>query len=79
MTHICDFVYVRPETFNPANTRDIAEAVEKLNKKFIEEDKQYILVGPGRWGSSDPWLGIPVIWPQISAAKVIVEAGLQDF
>jgi len=77
--HIYDFVYIRPETFNPANTRDIAAAVEMLNKKFIEEDKQYILVGPGRWGSSDPWLGIPVIWPQISAAKIIVEAGLHDF
>jgi CheY-like chemotaxis protein len=77
--HITDFVYIRPETFNPANTRDIAAAVETLNKKFVEENKQYILVGPGRWGSSDPWLGIPVIWPQISAAKVIVEAGLHDF
>jgi len=77
--YIYDFVYVRPETFNPANTRDIAAAVEILNKKFVEEDKHYILVGPGRWGSSDPWLGIPVIWPQISAAKVIVEAGLHDF
>lgn len=77
--HICDFVYIRPETFNPANTRDIAAAVEKLNKKFVDENKQYILVGPGRWGSSDPWLGIPVIWPQISAAKIIVEAGLHDF
>ena len=50
-----------------------------MNKRFIELDKQYILVGPGRWGSSDPWLGIPVIWPQISAAKVIVEAGLNNF
>jgi CheY-like chemotaxis protein len=77
--YIYDFVYIKPETFNPANTRDIADAVEKLNKKFIEDDKQYILVGPGRWGSSDPWLGIPVIWPQISAAKIIVEAGLHDF
>ena len=77
--HIYDFVYVKPETFNPANTREIAAAVEKINKKFTDDDKQYILVGPGRWGSSDPWLGIPVIWPQISAAKIIVEAGLKDF
>lgn len=77
--HINDFVYIRPETFNPANTRDIAAAVEMLNKKFVDDNKQYILVGPGRWGSSDPWLGIPVIWPQISAAKIIVEAGLHDF
>jgi hypothetical protein len=77
--HIRDFVYVKPDTFNPANTREIASAVEKINKKFTEQDKQYILVGPGRWGSSDPWLGIPVIWAQISSAKIIVEAGLNDF
>lgn len=76
---ISDFVYVKPETFNSANTRQIALAVEQINKKFTEENKKYILVGPGRWGSSDPWLGIPVIWPQISSAKVIVEAGLNDF
>jgi len=76
---IYDFVYVKPETFNSANTREIAAAVEKMNQKFIDADKQYILVGPGRWGSSDPWLGIPVVWPQISAAKVIVEAGLNDY
>ncbi|MCF6213159.1 MAG: phosphoenolpyruvate synthase [Flavobacteriaceae bacterium] len=77
--YIYDFVYVKPETFNPANTLEIAESVEVLNKKFIKDNKQYILVGPGRWGSSDPWLGIPVIWSQISAAKIIVEAGLHDF
>ena len=77
--HIYDFVYVKPDTFNSANTREIAAAVEHINKTFIDTDSQYILVGPGRWGSSDPWLGIPVIWPQISAAKIIVEAGLNDF
>jgi len=77
--YLSDFVYVKPETFNSANTREIATAVEQINKKFSETNKQYILVGPGRWGSSDPWLGIPVIWPQISAAKIIVEAGLNDF
>jgi len=76
---ICDFVYVKPDTFNSANTREIATAVEKINNKFIEKGKSYILVGPGRWGSSDPWLGIPVVWSQISAAKIIVEAGLHDF
>lgn len=76
---IYDFVYVKPETFNSANTREIAAAVEEINKIFIESDKKYVLVGPGRWGSSDPWLGIPVIWPQISAAKIIVEAGLNNF
>jgi len=77
--NICDIVYVKPETFNSANTRQIAAAVEKINKKFEESSKNYILVGPGRWGSSDPWLGIPVIWPQISSAKIIIESGLHDF
>ena len=77
--NIYDFVYVKPDTFNNANTREIALAVEAINKKFMEKDKQYVLVGPGRWGSSDPWLGIPVIWSQISAAKIIVEAGLHNF
>jgi hypothetical protein len=74
-----DLVYVKPETFDAANTWKIAAAVERINKKFNKSDKQYILIGPGRWGSSDPWLGIPVIWPQISAAKIIVESGLKDF
>ena len=77
--NITDFVYVKPETFNSANTRQIAAAVDKINKMFVKKDKRYILVGPGRWGSSDPWLGIPVIWPQISAAKIIVESGLDNF
>ena len=76
---IRDFVYVKPAAFDPAKTRDIALAVEQINKKFEEQDKNYILVGPGRWGSSDPWLGIPVIWPQISKAKVIVESGLDNY
>ncbi len=76
---IYDFVYVKPDTFNSENTKEIAVAVEKINKEFLAKDKNYILVGPGRWGSSDPWLGIPVIWPQISAAKIIVEAGLHDY
>lgn len=77
--NLYDFVYVKPETFNSANTREIAIAVEQINKKFTEKDKNYILVGPGRWGSSDPWLGIPVVWSQISGAKIIVESGLNHF
>ncbi len=76
---VYDIVYVKPETFDAAHSRDIAIAVEEINKKFIEEDKKYILIGPGRWGSSDPWLGIPVKWIQISQAKVIIEAGLENY
>ena len=78
-TNIQDLVYVKPETFNAANTREIAAAVERINKKFSKLDTHYILIGPGRWGSSDPWLGIPVIWPQIASAKIIIEAGLNNY
>jgi len=76
---IHDLVYVKPETFSNINTRKIASAVSKINKEFSESNSNYILVGPGRWGSSDPWLGIPVIWPQIANAKIIVEAGLNNY
>jgi len=74
-----DLVYVKPDTFNAARSRDIAEKIDAVNARFVEEAKNYILVGPGRWGSTDPWLGIPVKWPQISAARVIVESGLEDY
>ncbi|MFA8449731.1 MAG: PEP/pyruvate-binding domain-containing protein [Bacteroidales bacterium] len=74
-----DFVYVKPETFNAAKNIEVVERIAKLNDKFIKENKNYVLVGPGRWGSSDPWLGIPVKWPQISAARLIVESGLENY
>ena len=53
--------------------------MERINRGFLERGENYVLVGPGRWGSSDPWLGVPVKWPNISGAKVIVEAGLKNF
>jgi hypothetical protein len=74
-----DFVYVRPDTFTSAASEKIAQMIEEINEKFISDKKSYILAGPGRWGSSDPWLGIPVKWFQISAARVIIEAGLEKF
>lgn len=77
--NIHDFVYVKPESFDAARTREIAETVARINDKFIAEDQNYILVGPGRWGSTDPWLGIPVKWAQISAARLIVESGLKNY
>lgn len=77
--NIFDVVYVKPQVFDPADTKLIAATVDKLNSQFIEQKKNYILIGPGRWGSSDPWLGIPVKWAQISAARLIVESGLKDF
>jgi CheY-like chemotaxis protein len=76
---IHDFVYVKPESFNPAANKETALKVGELNDRFLAEKKYYVLVGPGRWGSSDPWLGIPVKWPQISAARVIVESGLEHY
>jgi hypothetical protein len=77
--NIRDIVYVKPQTFNPSRTNEIAIIVEKINKQFVESGKNYVLVGPGRWGSADPWLGVPVKWAQISAARLIVESGLKDF
>lgn len=75
---ICDVVYVRPETFEAKNTPAIAGELETINRNLVEAARPYLLVGFGRWGSSDPWLGIPVNWPQISGAKVIVEATLPN-
>lgn len=74
---VYDIVVVRPETFDPAKTSEIAKEVEKINNQFGLKEK-YILSGPGRWGSADPWLGIPVKWQQISQAKVIIEVGRTD-
>jgi hypothetical protein len=76
---IRDMVYIRPETFNAAKNPELAGKVAKLNDQFVAEKRNYILIGPGRWGSTDPWLGIPVKWPQISAARVIVESGLAKY
>jgi len=76
---VFDVVYVKTESYNAANNLLVAREIEKLNKIFSESDRNYILVGPGRWGSSDPWLGIPVKWPHISQARVIVESGLENY
>ena len=77
---VVDVVYVKTdENFTAANNPQIALEVEQINRRFLEEKKNYILIGPGRWGSSDYWLGIPVKWPHISAARVIVEVGLKNY
>ena len=76
---MCDLVYVKPDSFDSARTHDIADRIGKINDQFLEEGKNYILIGPGRWGSADPHLGIPVKWPQISAARLIVESGLENY
>ncbi len=77
--NITDIVYVNPELFNAAESKNISDEVEIINNKFIKENKNYILIGPGRWGSSDPWLGIPVNWTQISQARLIIESGLKNY
>lgn len=79
MDDIYDIIYVKTDGYSPADNPQIAAEIEQLNRELQEEGKNYILVGPGRWGSSDPWLGIPVKWPHISAARIIVEAGLSGY
>ena len=79
MEDIHDIIYVKTEGYTASNNPTIAYEIEKMNRKFLDEGKHYILVGPGRWGSSDSWLGIPVKWPHISAARIIVEAGLTNY
>lgn len=76
---VFDIVYVKSNAFNASKNQLIAYDIEKLNKEFVAEDRGYVLVGPGRWGSSDTWLGIPVKWPHISMARVIVESGLENY
>ena len=74
-----DIVYIKTEGYSASNNPRIAMEVEQINRQFLDSGKSYVLVGPGRWGSNDSWLGIPVKWPHISAAKLIVEAGLKDY
>lgn len=79
MDDIYDVIYVKTDGYSASNNQLIAYDIEKINKRFLDEGRHYVLVGPGRWGSSDTWLGIPVKWPNISAARVIVEAGLTNY
>jgi hypothetical protein len=76
---ITDLIYVEPEKFNNMQTNEMAYEIDMLNEKMMKEDRRYVLLGPGRWGTKDRFLGIPVVWPQISNAKVIVEVSLPDF
>ena len=76
---ITDVVYVKTDGYSAANNQLIAYEIERINRSFTADGRHYILIGPGRWGSSDTWLGIPVKWPAISQARVIVEAGLTNY
>lgn len=77
--NLCDVVYVKEGMFGPSNNQLIAYDIDKINRQLMEQDRPYVLIGPGRWGSSDTWLGIPVKWPNIAGAKVIVEAGQTSY
>lgn len=77
---VCDVVYVKTDDqFTAMHNPEIAEEIERMNRKLLVQQKGYILVGPGRWGSSDPWLGIPVKWPHISGARAIAEIALKNY
>lgn len=74
-----DVVYVKPEAFSASKNQVVMYDIEKVNRNLIAENRHYVLVGPGRWGSADPWLGIPVKWPHICNARLIVESGLSNY
>ncbi|WP_308232609.1 PEP/pyruvate-binding domain-containing protein [Prevotella sp.] len=77
---VTDIVYVKTDDrFTASDNPTIAREIEKINKTYLDNGANYVLVGPGRWGSSDSWLGIPVKWPHISAARVIVEVTLKNY
>ena len=79
ISDIRDVVMVDFHRFERAKSYEVAEAVSYFNSKLNQEERPYLLIGVGRWGSNDPWLGIPVEWDQVSGARVIVEAGFRDF
>ena len=77
---VTDVVYVKyDDNYSAMNNYYVADDIERINRKFLGEGRNYVLIGPGRWGSSDQYLGVPVKWPHISAAKVIVEVALRNY
>lgn len=79
ISDIRDVIYVDKTAFDKAKTREMASEIEQLNNKLKLAKRPYVLIGPGRWGTRDPWIGIPVAWTQISNARVIVETDLEDY
>jgi hypothetical protein len=77
--YINDVIYVEPDRFDNLKTTQMEEEIASINERMLRENTKYVLIGPGRWGTKDRFLGIPVAWPQISNAKVIVEVDLPDF
>lgn len=78
LDNIKNIVFVKPDSFKAQNTKQIAKEIEALNKNLLEKGEKYILIGFGRWGTTDQWAGVPVDWSQISASKVIIESGLEN-
>ena len=76
---ICDLIYLEPEKFDNLQTIQMAEEIDRINERMLKENRKYVLIGPGRWGTKDKFIGIPVAWPQISNARIIVEIDLPDF
>lgn len=78
LNYICDIVYTEPGKFDSLHTQEMASEIDSINEKMLKDNRNYVLIGPGRWGTRDKFLGIPVIWPQISNAKIIVEIDLPE-
>ena len=78
-TEICDIVFVNPDTFDPARTVDIASEIGRINRQLVQQQRKYLLIGPGRWGSADRWLGIPVNWNDISGVGAMIETTIENF
>lgn len=74
-----DMVFINPDRFNKSETKEMVSEIAAINKALVKEKRQYVLIGPGRWGTRDEWIGIPVKWPDISFAKVIVETDLKGY
>ena len=80
MDDVYDVVYVKyDDSFSAMNNYYVADDIERINRKFLVDNRHYVLIGPGRWGSSDHYLGVPVKWPHISAARIIVEVALHNY
>ncbi len=76
---ISDVIYVDKDTFDKSKTEEISQEIAEFNKKMVNEERKYVLIGPGRWGTRDKWIGIPIEWSQISNAKIIVETSLKGY
>jgi hypothetical protein len=79
VTGVRDVIYINPDRFDKMRTREMADEINHFNRKMDFLNKEYVLIGPGRWGTRDPFTGIPVLWSNISKARIIVEMGLKDF